>query len=113
MARERIAQDLRAVLPGGMRWLLAGYVLPAIVIGATLLLIRSGLATAHSYNYALVLFAVLLLSATIAAVCLSVAVVVAVQSLRQQRVANRWPHYAILVAAVVPAAVVALWLVQS
>ena len=113
MARERIAPDSRALLPRGMRWVLAGYALPAIVIGATLLLIRAGPAAAHSYNYALTLFVALLLSASIAVVCLSVAVVMAVQSLRREPIVVRWPHYAVLLAAVVPATVATLWLVQS
>ena len=113
MARERNGLGLGAVLPGSMRWVLAGYALPAILIGAFLFLIRNGPATALSYNYALLLSVVLLLSASIAVVCLVVAVVLAVQSLRREPASVKWPHYAVLLVAIVPTAVAALWLAQS
>jgi len=92
---------------------IAGYVLPALLIGAFLFLIRNGPAAAHSYNYALLLLVVLLFSASIAVVCLVVAVVLAVQSLRREPLSVKWPHYAVLLAVVVPTAVAAIWLAQS
>jgi hypothetical protein len=100
------------VLPGSMCWALAGYVLPAMLIGAFYFFIRIGPDTAQSYNYGLSLFLVLLLSVSIAVVCMVVAVVLAVRSLRREPISIKWPHYAVLLAAVVPTAVTALWLVR-
>jgi hypothetical protein len=95
-----------------MRWVLAGYALPAILISAFVFLVRSGPATAYSYNYALLLAVVLLLSASIAVVCLVVAVVLALKSLRYEPTSSKWPQYAVLLAAVVPAGAAALWMAQ-
>jgi Na+/phosphate symporter len=113
MARERNTLGLGAVLPGSVRWALAGYALPAILIGASLFLIRNGPATAHSYNYALGVGLVFLLSASIAVACLAIAVAMAIQSLRHEPGSVKWPHYAVLLAAIVPTAFAALWLAQS
>ncbi len=111
MARERKASGSGALLRGSTRWLLAGYALPAILVGAFYFLMRTGPATAHAYNYALLLLLVLLLSATIAVVCLVVAAALAVQSLRLDPDSEKWPHFTVLLVAVVPATVAALWLV--
>jgi len=105
MARERKALGFGAALPGSMRWAVAGYVLPAILIGAFYFLIRTGPATAQSYNYGLLLFLVLLLSVSIAVVCLVAAVVLAARSLRREPISVKWPHYAVLLAAALPVAV--------
>jgi len=112
MAQERKAPGLGAVLPGSMRWAIAGYALPAILIGAFYFFIRIGPATAQSYNYGLSLFLLLLLSVSIAVVCLVVAVVLAVQSLRREPISIKWHHYAVLLAAVAPTAVIALCLAR-
>jgi hypothetical protein len=113
VGQERRAPGLGAVLSGSMRWALAGYALPAILISVFFLLIRNGPATAHSYNYGLSLFVVLLIAACIAAGCLGVAVSLAIKSLRHGPKSVEWPHYAVLLTAVAPTAVAALWLIQS
>jgi hypothetical protein len=100
------------MLPGSMRWALAGYVVPAILICAGVLLIRGGPVTAQSFNYSLMLLVVLLVSAAIAVVCLVVASVLAVHSLRFDSTSVRWPQYAVLLAAAVPTVVAAFWLTQ-
>jgi len=112
MARERKALGFGASLPGGMRWAVAGYALPTILIGAFYFLIRTGPATAQPYNYGLLLFLVLLVSASIAVVCLVVAVVLAARSLRCEPASVKWPRYAVLLAAALPAAVIAFWLAR-
>jgi hypothetical protein len=100
------------VLPRSMRWALAGYAIPVVLICAAMLLIRGGPVTAQPYNYALMLLVVLLVSAAIAVVCLVVASVLAVQSLRLDSSSVRWPQYAVLLAAVAPTVVAAFWLTQ-
>jgi uncharacterized membrane protein len=100
------------MLPDSMRWALAAYVVPAILIYAAVLLIRGGPVTAQSFNYSLTLLVVLLVSAAIAVVCLVVASVLAVQSLRFDSISVRWPQYAVLLAAAVPTVVAAFWLTQ-
>jgi hypothetical protein len=110
MALTRKSLALRGVLPGSVRWALVGYVLPAILLGLVFLLIRNGPASAQPYNYGLILFVVLLLSASIAVVCLVAAVVLAVQSLRVEPIAPKWPHYAVLSAAFLAIVVSAIWL---
>ena len=112
MARESKTLGFGAALPGSMRWAVAGYALPTILIGAFYFLIRTGPATAQSYNYALPFFLVLLLSASIAVVCLVVAVILAARSLRRELISVKWPHYAVLLAAALPVAVTAYWLVR-
>src|ERR1043166_606285 len=112
MARESSSPGLRAILPNSVRWALEGYAVPAVLICAAMRLIRGGPVTAQSFNYALMLLVVLLVSSAIAVVCLVVASVLAVQSLRLDSSSVRWPQYAMLLVAPVPALVAAFWLSQ-
>ena len=85
-------------IPIGIKWLFVGYAAPTLLVGGFLVLIRTGPAGAHSYNYALFGFVVLLLCLAVAAMSFFAAAAAAMEVLLDKpRRSGTLQHFVLLI----------------